>query len=144
MELDAVFEKNIPLLAESLNTVIQGALIEYEQLRKAGKKGELSHIYMSFLLSSVMCKLPWLRVDFFDVNDLDDMTDCHVSWDVPCISDTLYHDVNDLAQLSSQMLHQRNRKSLLVYQTVRPLPRQSRLLTRKATRPATNTTPKAI
>jgi len=98
MVLDALFEKSIPILAASLNTAVQDALLEYEQIHQTGQKGKLSHIYISFLLSGVVCKLPWLRIDLCDENDRADITECYVCWDVSCISNELYNNVDALAK----------------------------------------------
>jgi len=95
-ELDLLFEKNINRLAGSLDKVLQSAQDEYKRLRKAGQKGELTHIYISFLLSGVLCKLPWLRVDLCDENERSDMTECSFVWDVQSISDKLYRDADML------------------------------------------------
>jgi len=91
-----LFEKNIVALAESLGRVLQGALRDYEQLRLAGVKGELSHVYISFLQSSVLCKLPWLRLDLYDENNRSDVVECFADWDVPGISEHLYRGVDKL------------------------------------------------
>lgn len=97
-ELDALIEKNIGPLAVSLDKALQNALQEYKRLRQIGQKGELSHIYISFLLSGVLCKLPWLRIDLYDENALNDITECCADWDVPNISGKLYHDADALAK----------------------------------------------
>ena len=102
-ELDALFEKNIGTLAASLDETMQNALPEYEQLRQAGQKGELSHVYISFLQSGVLCKLPWLRVDLCDENDRSDATECFADWDVPIISNKLYGDADLAAKQKERM-----------------------------------------
>jgi len=93
-EINGLFEKNIDLLAADLDHILPGVLQDYQQLRQIGNKGELSHIYISFLLSGVLCKLPWLRIDLYDENDRGDTIDCFANWDTPVISDMLYHDVD--------------------------------------------------
>lgn len=97
-ELDALFEKNTESLVASLDKSVQKALQAYEKLNQVGQKSELSHIYISFLLSSVLCKLPWLRIDLYDENDRSDMTECYADYDVPCIADKLYRDADTAAK----------------------------------------------
>ena len=94
MEIDALFERSIGPLAASLRGAVQAALNEYEKLVGSGQKGELAHIYISFLLSSVLCRLPWLRIDLYDENDRLDTCGCSVGWDVPQISEQLYRDAD--------------------------------------------------
>ena len=84
-DINSLFENNISSLAESFGQALQNALGQYEKLRdtEAGdliserhpdnessahdseQKGNLSNIYISFLLSSVLCKLPLLRIDLY-------------------------------------------------------------------------------
>ena len=92
MDYESLFEMNTESLAASLDAAVRLALSEYEKLQGAGLKGELSHIYVSFLISSVLCRLPWLRIDLYDENGRLDMTGCMTEWDVPGISDRLYRD----------------------------------------------------
>jgi len=95
---NALFEENINQLATSLYNVMQKALREYKRMQSAGIKGELSHIHISLLLSSVLCKLPWLRIDLYDESELDDIVECSVEWDVLEISSRLYLDADIIAK----------------------------------------------
>ena len=97
-ELDKLLEKSIGALSISLDTAVRSALCNYEALELKDKKGELSHIYISFLLSSVLCKLPLLRIDLLDANGRNDMTECCIDWDVARFSDNLYRDANESAK----------------------------------------------
>ena len=97
-DITVLFDKNISLLAASLDDALQSTLEQYEQLRKAGQKGELSHVYISFLPSSVLCKLPWLRIDLYDGNISDDMVECYSDWDVANISDNSYRSIESRAK----------------------------------------------
>ena len=96
--LDALFEENIETFAKSLDKVMQRTAAKYKELQKSNQKGKLSHIYISFLQSSVLCKLPWLRIDLYDDNDRSDITECFADWDVSIISDKLYRDADNLAK----------------------------------------------
>lgn len=102
-EFDALFERSLGSLSASLDKAVQHALEEYERLRQMGKKGGLSHIYISLLLSAVLCKLPWLRIDLYDENGLNDINECCADWDVPNISDKLYRDADTLAKQKDRM-----------------------------------------
>ena len=101
--LEALFEKNIGTLAASLDRTMQNGLKEYELSKQSGQKGELSHVYISFLLSGVLCRLPWLRIDLYDENDREDIIECFADWNVPSISSELYHDADILAEQAEQM-----------------------------------------
>lgn len=102
IDADILFKSNIITLATSLEQILQEALVCYELLTHehnlgikmstdASKgKGKLSSVYISFLLSSVLCKLPWLRIDLYDENGLTDTLDCSSDWDASCISESLY------------------------------------------------------
>jgi len=94
IELEKLFEGNIEQLADSLDEAVQAALSDYRKLQASGNKGHLSHVYISFLLSGVLCELPLLRIDLFDENDKSDITECCAYWDVPCVSSALYSDVD--------------------------------------------------
>ena len=92
--LDDLFEKSVPQFVASLNQTVRDALLEYERMCQAGQKGELSYIYISLLLSSVICRLPWLRIDFCDENDRNDIAECCANWDVQFVSNALYRDID--------------------------------------------------
>jgi uncharacterized protein YqfB (UPF0267 family) len=94
VELTTLFEKNLFALGASLDEVLQGVLPEYEKLRQAGEKSELSHIYVSFLRSGVLCKQPWLRVDLYDDKYFDDIAECGAKWDIKVIANKLYQDAD--------------------------------------------------
>ena len=97
-EVDNLIEKHISELSLSLNAAVEAALNDYEDMQNAGRKGELSHIYMSFLRSAVLCKQPWMRIDLYDDKDVYDLTECSAKWDVPEISSKLYLDADDKAK----------------------------------------------
>jgi len=94
IEFEKLFEGYIEQLADSLDEAVQAALSDYRKLQASGNKGHLSHVYISFLLSSVLCKLPLLRIDLFDENDKSDITECCAYWNVPCISNVLYRNAD--------------------------------------------------
>lgn len=101
--LEAMFKKNIGVLAASLEKAVQNALKKYARLRQSGQKGELTYIYISFLISSVLCELPWLRIDLHDENGLNDINECCVDLDVSNISGNLYREVDTLAKQKDRM-----------------------------------------
>ena len=97
-KLETLFKLNIKALAASLDAGIQNQLNEYKTLQTAGLKGDLSYLYISFLLSGVLCQLPWLRIDLLDENDHLDLTECYVEWNVPAIAGHLYQSVEKMAK----------------------------------------------
>ena len=97
-ELSGMFEQKMELLAKFLEKALAGALSQYGELRQAGQKGELKHIYISFLISGVLCKLPWLRIDLCDERGQNDSAECACEWDVSTVSDRLYRDADELAK----------------------------------------------
>jgi hypothetical protein len=95
------FENSIESLANSFGQALNDALIRYEELRNSDnvseRKGKLSNIYVSFLLSGVLCNTPWLRIDLYDENSITDTIECFSNWDVQCISKNLYQRADLLA-----------------------------------------------
>ncbi len=91
--VDSIFRKSMDSLSLSFDKVVQDALNKYNVLVQAGDKSELSHIYISFLQSSVLCKLPWLRIDLYDENGRADVVECYSDWDVSDIAKNLYDNV---------------------------------------------------
>ena len=112
-----LFENNIEKLAKSLGQALQIALVQYDKLSQSEPgdltsktsevselnslastthvhKGKLSNVYISFLLSSVLCELPWLRIDLYDENDIFDTIECFSDWDVNPISENLYRSAD--------------------------------------------------
>ena len=85
-------------LSKSLNIMVEELLMKHKQLHDSDEKGELGHVYLSFLMSSVLCKLPWIRIDFYDENDRADIVDCFLDWDVSCVSEQLYSDADIIAE----------------------------------------------
>ena len=100
IEINELFEKNIALLIKSFETALNDGLIRYD------KKGELSNIRISFLLSSVLCKLPLLRIDLYDESDTMDMIECFSYWDVKPISDSLYQYESENYRIKDYELEQ--------------------------------------
>ena len=116
--IGSLFESSIGQLAESFGKALKGALAKYEELRLPATaqqdhiidtkslltelsdkhKGELSHIYISFLLSSVLCKLPLIRIDLYDENDIADTLPCFAYWDAEEISHSLYKEAELIAE----------------------------------------------
>jgi len=94
-EVITLLKRQAPALAASLGQALQVAFACYEEL--SDQKGTLSHIYVSFLLSSVLCRLPLFRIDLNDENDLADIVPCYVEWDTPCITEHLYAQADLLA-----------------------------------------------
>jgi len=90
-KLDELFEDSIDILSESLSKAVRSALEEYERLNDEGGKAEApEYIYISFLLSGILCKLPWMHISLCDEHGQGDMTACFVPWDTPVISNDLY------------------------------------------------------
>jgi hypothetical protein len=88
-----LFTNNIGVLAETAKNTLIDALEQYDYLKQEGKKGELSYIFISFLLSSVTCKLPWFRFDLFDEEERNDIEECFAEWDVSDIFDVFYKNI---------------------------------------------------
>jgi len=96
-----LFEKNIDSLSAALDKSVQTAMLNYEQLQETGHKGELACIYISFLRSSVLCKLPWLRVDLCDENGRNDLPECFAALNVPAISEKIYSEADKIKEQKS-------------------------------------------
>jgi len=94
--LDVLFEASINALTLALDKSVQVAMKEYEKLQQTGLKGELTDIYISFLRSSVLNKLPWLRIDLYDAAGRTDPTECCADFDTPFISDRIYIEAEKL------------------------------------------------
>ena len=92
-ELDELFEQNIPALAEGLGKALGTALADWQ----AGENGELSRIYVSFLLSGVLCKRPWLQIELCGEGGGMGISRQPSEWDVPEISARLYSDAESKA-----------------------------------------------
>ena len=91
-DVDALFEQNVGPLAKTLDIAVRAVAGGKGKLHSAGRKGRLGHIYISFLLSSVLCKLPWLRIDLYGENGRLGTSGRFAEWDVPDISEALYLD----------------------------------------------------
>ena len=98
MDIDALFEKNARQLALSLGNAIDAALASNETLKNAEQRNNLAHIYISFLFSAVLCKQPWLRIDFYDEGNRANAAYSSTEWDAPEISGELYAEANTLAK----------------------------------------------
>ena len=96
-DIDKLFSEKSAELTSSLNILIEGLLGQYAKLRESEQKGELEFIYLSFLRSSVLCKLPWIRIDLYDKKDRLDAVYCFADWDVSCVSDRLYNETEKAA-----------------------------------------------
>jgi len=96
--LDMLFEKNIGWLSAVLDKSVRAALLEYEHLRETGQRGKLTDIYISFLQSSVLCKLPWLRIDLCDENGRDNPHECFSDLDMSIISKKIYNEADKLKE----------------------------------------------
>jgi len=91
-KLDKLFNKNADSLAALLGQAMEDVLKEYDLIKQTDGKGEPAHIYISFLLSSVLCELPLLRIDVYDETAHSDMASCFTYLDMPVISGELYRD----------------------------------------------------
>ena len=95
-EISKLIEKHKAELSLSLDEAIQSALVEYEVLKNTGQSGEPSHIYISFLRSTVLCKQPFLRIDIYDKDDRSDLMECSTKWDITAISNNLYLEADSI------------------------------------------------
>ena len=97
-DLNNLFAQNTSIMAASLDEVLQPKINEYEKLRDAGEKGELAYINISLLLSGILYRLPWLRLDLLDKKHWADASKCYTEWDVPYIADNLYMNAENIAK----------------------------------------------
>ena len=58
----------------------------------------MADIYISLLRSSVLCKLPWLRIDLCDEKGRNDLRKCSADYDVPVISEKIYNEAEKLME----------------------------------------------
>jgi hypothetical protein len=100
---DYMVEKHAASLAESLEQAAQKVIAEYEAKRQAGQKGGLSHIYVSFLQSSVLCRLPWFKIDLCGECGLEDLAACGTDWDTPGLAEELCWEADALVKKGGQM-----------------------------------------
>ena len=114
----SLFESSIGQLADSIGQALRDAMVAYEDLQPpatghqnndanaehchikpfAKFKGELSHIYISFLFSSVLCKLPLMRIDLYDENGIADTLPCFAYWDAEPVPHNLYREAGLIAE----------------------------------------------
>ena len=97
-KIDDLFSQKSAELSRTLNSVVEDLYKEYTQLQDADVAGELKHVYFSFMISSVLCKLPLIRIDFYDENDRVNAVDCFSGWDVSCVSNQLYSEADIIAK----------------------------------------------
>ena len=96
--LEGILERHRERIAGSFRRALTEALSQYGTLHLAGEKcGVPAHIYISFMLSGALCGLPLLRIDIYDERDRDDMSECHVNWDVPDVSAKLHRNADGVA-----------------------------------------------
>ena len=101
--LESLFEKNTEPLAASLSQALKSALEQYGNMSRADGKSDIPvHIYISFLLSGVVNRLPLLRIDLFDEKDRADTASCFVYWDAPAISEDFYKRAGIISKQNEQ------------------------------------------
>ena len=53
---------------------------------------------ISPLLTTLLCKEPWIRIDLYGKADRFDTSECWAEWDIPEISEKIYSDAEILAK----------------------------------------------
>lgn len=76
-------------LVLSLEKTLQTTLEQYQNMQRAGKKGELEYLYISLLFSGVLCNTPLLRIDLYDKQNRMDLVECYAYWDIPLLRQRL-------------------------------------------------------
>lgn len=95
-EICELFEKNIALLSSSFSEAMSNVFREYKCLQDCGRKGELANVYISLLLSGVICKSEWFHIGLYDEKNMNDVTECSVLWGVDVIARGFYEYIDDL------------------------------------------------
>lgn len=80
----------------SLGTSLELLFEKYNLLHKKGVTQELHYVYLSFLRTSILCHIPWYRLDAYDSRDCISDVECGERWDIPEISSCLYSIVNKI------------------------------------------------
>ena len=101
----------------SLGTSLELLCEKYNLLQEKGVTQELNYVYLSFLRTSILCHMPWYRLDAYDSRDCISDVECGESWDIPEISSCLYSVVDKLeVEFSKQSRVKEYELNEIIYQ----------------------------
>ena len=89
-DMERLLFENRKALIDGFGSTLRSVLPRCQLQISKGEKGQLQHIYITFLRTGIITRHPWLRIDLYDENEILDFCECSALWDIPSISQKIY------------------------------------------------------